>query len=214
MGKMGNGKTSGKFGDLVAAVRARWGTIAGRRGGGENPSSRLPCDLESVIRAIEAYPTADSGPSDPHPQTGITLGQLLDNFTQFRRLIVEEVTDELVRPIRLDEQLCLSTAIDHLLAAAVEQIVSSHYLRIEKAVEGQNAFLHRLGHDVRGQLNAILLTLQVLQRELSGVSGARQSLLELDQLRRTILTTIQQMDDVGGPPRQAIPRQPGSVHTV
>lgn len=211
---MGAVRGLGKHIELIGAVRARWGTISRRCGPAvDDRSSRVPCDLESIIRAIEVFPSAESNGTAGHLRHGVSLRELLDDFAQLRRLILEEVSDHLVRPMKLDEMLCLNGALDHLTAAVVTHSVANHSLRIEKAVEGQNAFLFQLGHDLRGQLNGILLTLQVLQRELSGVSSAGESLAELEQLRRAILTTIQKMDQVGRLPRE-MPLQPeGSART-
>jgi hypothetical protein len=212
MGEMGAGKGSARHADLIDAVRARWERISGRCGSAvADGSSRVPFGLEAVVQAIEAYPSTHAGRDDGEFHHGITLRQLLDDFGLFRRLMIEEVSDELVRPMELDETLCLNSVLDHLTAAAVEQLVSSHYRGVEQAVEGQNSFLRLLRHEVGNELNLIVLNLQLLRQGLSGVSAARDSLEELDQLRRTILSTMQKLYRTEAPPQEMVRRTEGSV---
>jgi signal transduction histidine kinase len=124
----------------------------------------------------------------------VELRQFLDEIALFRKVVLEEVSQELARPLKLEESVRLNAALDALAADALEHLVGVQYRGIEQAVDGQNSFLDKLSHDVRGQLNAVLLTLQLLERQGSGKVKSGDSLAELAQLRRTILATIEQID--------------------
>lgn len=195
-----------EYAELIGAVRARWGKISkGCVSVGANGDPSESTGLDALIRAIEVDHADKTA-----LRNGTTLSRMLRELAELRRAMLEEVPDHLGRPMTLEESLRLNGALDRLTAAAVEQVVADHYRGIEQAVDGQTAFINRLSHDVRGQLNAILLRLQVLQREMSGVSEAQESLRELDHLRRSILSTVKKMD--GGASRETARRADGSVH--
>jgi signal transduction histidine kinase len=182
---------SGAFGELMCAVTARWGKISNRCDHPDHNCS-VPCDLTALIFAIKSYPSVASGNGEPKRR--VELRQLLDEFALFRRAVLEEAAEELARPLNADESVRLNGAVDSLSADGVERLVARHYRGIEHAVEGQNALLERIVHDVRGQLNALLLNLQLLERQISGETRATDSLTELAHLRRTILATIKQLE--------------------
>jgi hypothetical protein len=185
---------SGAFEELIGALTRRWRAISDRF---NNPAhnTAAPCDLNSLIRAIQSHPSFEPRRAEGRPRRDITLRQLLDEFALFRAAIFEEVSRELSRPLEPREIVQLNGALDDLTAAAVEQSVAQHYSGIEQAIDGQNAFMRRLSHEVRGQLNDILVNLQLLEREIAGTPQAHKSVADLKHLRHTILATMKKLDE-------------------
>jgi signal transduction histidine kinase len=182
----------GAFGDVTTALSARWGKISTRCNHPEH-NCMAPFGLEVMVRAVHSYPAI--GTRNGEVKRGkVELRQFLDEIALFRKVVLEEVSQELARPLKLEESVRLNAALDALAADALEHLVGVQYRGIEQAVDGQNSFLDKLSHDVRGQLNAVLLTLQLLERQGSGKVKSGDSLAELAQLRRTILATIEQID--------------------
>ncbi len=192
-------ESSGALGNLINAITVRWRAISDRCNDPDH-NCALPCDLESLIQAIGSHPPALGRRDSSRPRREVGLRRLLDEFALFRSVVLEEASHHLSRALALNESVRLNGAIDLLAADAVEQEVSGHYRGIEQAVDGQNTFLQRLSHDVRGQLNAVLLTIQLLERQLAGNNDRVDSVKEFAQLRRTILATIQQIDHPASAP--------------
>jgi len=65
-----------------------------------------------------------------------------------------------------------------------------------------------LSHELRGDLNSILLALQALRLELSNVPNVQESLAELDRLRQTVLDTVEKIDALGHGKNPSASRRP------
>jgi signal transduction histidine kinase len=156
--------------------------------------SQVPVTIQQVIQAVFDEAGPGEIPSAKHPAGD--LAELVEKLSLLQRVVLEEMTQ--VRGPALDRQeiIRIQHALQHLAARAMQD----HFLRRQKelavAVESQNEFLKVLNHELRGDLNAILLTLQVLQRELAQVKEARGSLADLDRIGKLILQTVKKLETI------------------
>ena len=122
------------------------------------------------------------------------LSELLVEYNILRSIVLEEVTAELARPMTVEELCGLNAGIDASSRKAVEGFVAHQKEEIRSSSEAHSKYLSFLSHDLRGNLNGILLMLEVLRRELSGNEQFKESLEDLDLMRRSILDTVATMD--------------------
>jgi signal transduction histidine kinase len=122
------------------------------------------------------------------------LSELLIEYSVLRWIIIEEVASALGRMPTLEEIFALNVGLDVSNRRSVESFVAYQQREIQGHVEAQSKYLSFLSHDLRGSLNGILLTVEVLRRELGGVSALHGSLQDLDLMRRSILSTVATMD--------------------
>ncbi|HEX4054594.1 MAG TPA: HAMP domain-containing sensor histidine kinase [Tepidisphaeraceae bacterium] len=122
------------------------------------------------------------------------LSELLVEYSILRSIVIEEVTISVERPLKLDEVSCLNVGLDAAARRAVESFVSYQQREIQSSAEAQTKYLAFLSHDLRGSLNAVLLTMEVLRRDLSGVEKRRGMIKDLESMRRSILDTVGRMD--------------------
>jgi signal transduction histidine kinase len=122
------------------------------------------------------------------------LGELLVEYSILRSIAVEEIAKVLDRSLTLDELGGLNAGIDASARRAVESFVAHQKSEIKAVAEAQSKYLSFLSHDLRGNLNGILLMIEVLRRELHGEEKFQSSLEDLDLMRRSILETVGTMD--------------------
>jgi hypothetical protein len=80
----------------------------------------------------------------------------------------------------------LNQALDLVMAGKIMTGVGRQQRKVEQAGEAQNKSLGVFDHDIRGNLQAMLLTVQVLQRQPWGEESAE----DMDRLHRLVLQTI------------------------
>lgn len=203
------------FPDLAAALRSRIDNILERLQAAVKealPSAdeltfvelrdHLPETLEQLARALEATTAAptrlfltdfkEHGVCRYHQS--FNLRELLIEYSLIRSLLVEEVSSALNRPLRLEEIMTLNVGIDAATRRAVTAFVTYQDQEVQASAEAQSKYLSFLSHDLRGGLNGILLTVEVLKRELGASSQYKASLEDLDMIRRSILETVGTMD--------------------
>lgn len=122
------------------------------------------------------------------------LGELLVEYSVFRSIVLEEVTHALGRAPTIDQVSALNAGIDAASRRAVETFVGYQKKEIHASAEAHSKYLSFLSHDLRGNLNGILLMIEVLKRELSSHQQFGESLNDLDLMRRSILDTVGTMD--------------------
>lgn len=122
------------------------------------------------------------------------LSELLLEYSILRSIVIEEVTASVERPLTLEEISGLNAGLDAAACRAVESFVNYQQREIKSSAEVQSKYLAFLSHDLRGSLNAILLMVEVLRRDLSGTEKRRGMIHDLESMRRSILDTVGKMD--------------------
>jgi signal transduction histidine kinase len=123
-----------------------------------------------------------------------SVEEVLTEYHLLRRVIVEEVSAHLARPLKTDEIVVLNQGVDASVRQAVISFVKYQTGELKTATEAQSKYLSFLSHDLRGGLNGIFLMIEVLKRELGGDAKYRETIEDLDAMRRQLLETVATMD--------------------
>ena len=162
----------------------------------------LPRVLEQVAKALESdqpFATRKLEAITPvHGETrfdqGFRLDELLTEYSILRPILLEEVTERLRRPMSVGEVSALMAAMDLVTRQTTLEYVDHQTRQLKVANEAQSKYLSFLSHDLRGGLNGVCLMIEVLRRELSPEERFKESVDDLDMMRRSIFETIATMD--------------------
>jgi signal transduction histidine kinase len=122
------------------------------------------------------------------------LGELMIEYGMLRPILIEEITSVLDRLVTVEEAQALHLAADVVLRRSVTAFVNQQKAELSALVAAQTKYLSFLSHDLRGNLNGVLLMIEVLRRDLRGEEKFATSLDDLDVMRRSILDTVGTMD--------------------
>ena len=122
------------------------------------------------------------------------LSELLVEYSILRALVIEEVSGAVERTLALEEVAALNVGLDAASRRAAESFVAYQQREVNAHAEAQSKYLAFLSHDLRGSLNGILLTIEVLRRGPAGSIGKEEWLGDLEMMRRSILETVSAMD--------------------
>jgi signal transduction histidine kinase len=122
------------------------------------------------------------------------LSELLVEYSILRSLVIEEVSKAMERMPSLEEISALNAGLDAASRRAVESFVNHHQREVQASAEAYSKHLSFLSHDLRGNLNGILLTVEVLRRQEGGSPDRSEFVNDLDMMRRSILDTVSAMD--------------------
>jgi signal transduction histidine kinase len=122
------------------------------------------------------------------------IQELIIEYRLLRRIAFEEAASGLGRPLETDEALALHMGIDSLMQESVVSFVQHQKRQIESAVAGEAKFLSFISHDLRNSLNNITLTLSLLVRRLQGRPEFAEDVVDLENVRQSIMETIGAME--------------------
>ena len=203
------------FPDLAAALRARFRAIvqeyeqtvddlipAADKLTRKQVRDSLPDVLIKIADALASTNPEDAWKLiDISVEHGVTrfhqqydVKQLISEFRLLRRIVSEEVTAELQRELSLPEVLALATGLDVYLQQGVVGFVEFQRAELRAAAEMEAKYLSYLSHDLRNNLNAVTLMLEVLHRRLKDVPEFEEDAEDVAALQRSIGDTVQGMD--------------------
>jgi signal transduction histidine kinase len=162
----------------------------------------MPKVLEQVAKALESdQPFATRKLEQVTPLHGETrfhqnfrLEELMTEHCILRPILIDEVTARLGRPMSVGEVSALMAALDLVTRQAHLEFVEHQTRQLHAANEAQSKYLSFLSHDLRGGLNGVCLMIEVLKRELAREERFKESVDDLDMMRRSIFDTIATMD--------------------
>ncbi len=162
----------------------------------------MPKVLEHVARALESdQPFATRKLEELAPLHGETrfhqqfkLDELMTEHCILRPILIEDVAAQLGRAMTVGEVAALMTALDLVTRQTALEYVAQQTKQLQAANEAQSKYLSFLSHDLRGGLNGVCLMIEVLRRELMGEERFKESVDDLDMMRRSIFETIGTMD--------------------
>ena len=203
------------FPELAAAIRARAANVLTRW---ENAvkeilptademthsqlRNSLPETIENLAKALEssqASPTRTLlADSQEHGAMrfvqSYNLTELLIEFDVLRPILMEETALHMKRDVTLGEIIALNMGVDLASRRSVLCFVNYQKRELESAANAHAKYLSFMSHDVRGGLNAILLSTDVLYHELSDQKQFSESLTDVETIKRNILETVATMD--------------------
>jgi hypothetical protein len=190
-------------GELTEVVRQCWPVVVERfvsAMGGTSLSAanlaspeiarRSPVTLEDFIATVLTVDDpAQSELAHTEPPGKLDVVALLAKFAMFRQIILDEIPKGYGRHLDSKETSSLNQAVDSLLAGKIMAAVGRQQQESKQAGEAQSKSLGVFDHDIRGNLQAMLLTVQVLQRQRWG----EESKEDMDRLHRLILQTMEKL---------------------
>ena len=115
-------------------------------------------------------------------------------YRLLRRIAIEKVEAVLGRRLQTAEDIALNMGIDDMLQRGIISFVDEQEDKIRAAGEAEAKYLSFLSHDLRNNLNGVVLTLEVLKRRLVKEAGFSEELADLEASRHAIFETIDGMD--------------------
>lgn len=122
------------------------------------------------------------------------LAELLVEFDVLRPILMEEAALHMKRDITLGEVIALNMGVDLAARRSVLAFVNHQRVELEAAANAHAKYLSFMSHDVRGGLNAILLSTDVLYQDLRDQPQFAQALADVAMIKRNILDTVATMD--------------------
>lgn len=162
----------------------------------------LPDTLENLATALESTKpgTARTLLDDAQEHGAVrfiqkyNLAELLVELDVLRPILMEEAALHMKRDITLGEIIALNMGVDLAARRSVLAFVEYQRGELKQAAEAHAKYLSFMSHDVRGGLNAILLTTDVLHHQLAELPQFAEALAEVEMIKRNILDTVATMD--------------------
>ena len=202
------------FPELAAAVRAkvpavlaRWETVIKELLPAADELTRnqlrdaLPDTLEHLAKALETQHSSPKAMLQDSQEHGVcrfvqsyNLAELLIEFDMLRPILMEESARHLRRELALAEVIALNMGVDLAARRSILVFVDHQNRELATSANAQAKYLSFMAHDVRGGLNAILLSAEVMRQELEQDDKYAQAVSDVDTIRRNILDTVATMD--------------------
>ena len=162
----------------------------------------LPDTLETLADALESTKPGTTrtllNDGQEHGAVRFTqsynLTELLVEFDVLRPILMEETALHMKRDVTLGEIIALNMGVDLAARRSVLAFVEYQRGELRQAAEAHAKYLSFMSHDVRGGLNAILLTTDVLHHQLADEPQFAEALSEVEMIKRNILDTVATMD--------------------
>jgi len=136
--------------------------------------------------------------SKPHGETRFhqdyNVNELLIEYHLLRRIIFEELGEQLSRDLVTDEIVAINLGMDTALRRGVVTFVQYLAKQIQASDDLQSYYISFLNHDLRGGMNGILLMTEVLKRELATEAKFADAVSDLEAMRRAVLESVATMD--------------------
>jgi signal transduction histidine kinase len=123
-----------------------------------------------------------------------SLNQLLIEYHVLRRIVVQEMSRVLNRPLSTDETVSVNQGIDVGVRQSTVEFAEQQAITLKVETAAMAKFLSFLSHDLRGGLNGAVLMIEVLKREIGGDEKYATVAEDLDTLRRSMLETVSTME--------------------
>lgn len=203
------------FPDLAEAVEARSDAVLSRwyavvkeklPSADELTIDQLRDELPIVLQELAKTIASEDGShfkqlkqvSEGHGQLrfhqSFSINELLVEYALLRPLLLDEVASYLQRDLVPEEAAALNMGLDTAVRKGVLKFTTFQQQQMSIVADAQSKYLSFLSHDLRGGLNGVLLMVEVLKRDLANEERFRESIHDLDSMRRSILDTVSIMD--------------------
>lgn len=199
---------------LEDAIRRSWSAVIDRFGTifmqmmppvgmpDKESTGQCPVTLEELISAIksEGITAAQIAPEAAGNSAPIApdrdIPRALAGFAALRQALLEEISRTAGQTLNLEDSKRLNGALDKLAQQAIRNIATALQQKIAVDTQDQNKFLRLANHELRGKLNGTLLTIQVMQGTLAGDERVKDSLQDLERMRRAISEVFDKIDQL------------------
>jgi signal transduction histidine kinase len=127
-------------------------------------------------------------------QENYNIRELVVEYRLLRRVIIEQISDELEEKLDTQHNIALNMAVDTALQSGIVIFTENLQQQIKAAAEVQSKYLSFLSHDLLNHLNHAMLHVQLLARKLASIPAYADSGAELESVKRAILQTTTGME--------------------
>ena len=164
----------------------------------------LPTTLVKMAEALESTSPAQTRTLINHNSDhgvlrfhqGYNVEELIIEYRLLRRVIIEEVESALGRRTSMDEDIALSMGIDSVLQQGVVELVQHQRQKLQAASQAEAKYISFLSHDLRNNLNSVMMLLEVLEMELTNQPQLAEPLADLTSAKAAILGTVEGMNRI------------------
>ena len=162
----------------------------------------LPDLLRHIASALESRQSrVSAGLKEVAPvhaatrfQQRFDVDELVAEYRILRQIILEEVHRSLGRDLRLPELIALDVATGYSIQEAVATFVDHEKQEVQGSLAAESRYLSFLAHDLRNNLNACTLTLELLRQRMLEAPQFKEDAQDMEALQRSIAHTIEGMD--------------------
>lgn len=201
-------EVAGAFRESKERILARWRDEVSRLLPSADQLTRrqiendLPQVLDRAIAALEAATPGATGRliavSPVHGEAryhqSFNLDELLAEYSILRRILLEEISRRLPRPLNVIEIIEINDAIDVAMRQATIAYVEYQANELRSSANAMTKYLAFLSHDLRGGLHAIMMLVEVLRKQIGTEERFAESVADLDAMRRMLLDTVGAME--------------------
>lgn len=162
----------------------------------------IPAILDRLVVALESSrPSAVQDlreTSEAHGEVRFhqqyNVRELIVEYRLLRRIVIEEVFEATGGRIGASEMVVLDMGVDIAFQQGLLTFVNYQRDQIRASTESESKYLRFLSHDLRNNLNQVVLVLELLQGRLSSLPDFAEDRADVVLAHRTILQTISGMD--------------------
>ncbi len=124
-------------------------------------------------------------------EQGFNIDELLIEYRLLRRALIEHVESSLNRRTTIREDVALNMGIDIILHNGITAFVEHRTTDAAHDPIAAARVLSTLSHDLRNNISAVMLTLELLRRKLTTQPRLADDLSDLKVARQTLMETIE-----------------------
>jgi signal transduction histidine kinase len=164
----------------------------------------LPAILQEIVDVFESNGPRETREliegSRSHGSTrfheSYSIRELIIEYQLLRRIIIEQISEDLNEILDTRSNVALNMAIDTALQSGVVTFTEDLQQQIRASAETQSKYLSFLSHDLRNHLNRATLHLQLLTTKLAQAPEYSEIVENIRSVNRAILQTTSGMDRI------------------
>lgn len=127
-------------------------------------------------------------------QENYNIRELVVEYRLLRRVIIEQISEELEGRLDTRHNVALNMAVDTALQSGIVIFTENLQRQVKASAEIQSKYLSFLSHDLLNHLNHAMLHVQLLARRLAPIPAYADNIAELESVKRAILQTTSGME--------------------
>jgi signal transduction histidine kinase len=144
--------------------------------------------------AVQDLRTTSQSHGDVRFHQHYNVRELIIEYRLLRRIVIEETHDASGGELSLTELIALDMGIDTALQQGLLCFINHQREQIQAATAVESKYLRFLSHDLRNNLNQVVLVLDLLKERLGPQADFTEEVADIVSARNTILNTMAGMD--------------------
>ncbi|HSU68611.1 MAG TPA: sensor histidine kinase [Tepidisphaeraceae bacterium] len=120
--------------------------------------------------------------------------ELIIEYRLLRRIVIEEIYEATGGRLNATEMIVLDMGVDTAFQQGLLTFIHHQREQIRAGAEAESKYLRFLSHDLRNNLNQVVLVLELLKGRLDGLAEFAEDHADVVSSHRTVLQTISGMD--------------------